>query len=125
VNLLIQNSGCELLPDNSDYPTILVVHCDGDFRDSLVRTLKQKGYLILEAQDATKASQMVIRHSRHIHLLVADDSDDSRAVATTLKPYRPDMQVLHISSNREISSVLIEVSKVLDPPPKQKKRRRK
>jgi DNA-binding NtrC family response regulator len=121
----VTKSGCELLADNSDYPTILVVHYDRGFRDVLIRNLQQKRYLVLEAQNATEASEIVIRHSRQIHVLLADDSGDSRAMATTLKPYRPDMRVIHINSNLELNSVLMEVSRVLDPPPKQKKKRDK
>ena len=111
------------MADDAGYPTILIVYENHEFRDVLIRNLQQKGYLILEAQNAGAASEIVIRHSRRIHLLLADDSDDSRARSATLKPYRPDMHVIHLSPNLEISAILMEVSTVLDPPAKQKKKR--
>jgi hypothetical protein len=104
------------LANNSGYPTILIVYEDRGFRDALIRNLKQTGSLILEAQ-AVEALGIVIHHSRRIHLLLADDSDDSRAMAATLKPYRPDMQIIHIGSNLDITSVLMEVSKILGSSP--------
>jgi hypothetical protein len=61
-----------------------------------------------------EALRIVIHHSRRIHLLLADDSDDSRAMAATVKPYRPDMNVIHIGSNLDFSLALLEVSKILD-----------
>jgi hypothetical protein len=87
--------------------------------------LQQKSYLVLEAQNATEASEIVISHSRQIHVLLADDSGDSRAMATTLKPYRPDMRVIHIDPRLHVDSILMEISTVLDPPPKRKKKRKK
>jgi CheY-like chemotaxis protein len=109
--------GCQLLVENSDYPTILVVQEHREVREVLIRELRQRGYLILEAQDAVEALKIVVRHSRAIHLLLADDSDDDRLMAATLKPYRPDMRVIHINSDLELNSILMEVSDVLDPPP--------
>lgn len=103
------------MPGDSGHPTILIVHPNDEFHDILMRNLRQKGYLILEAQNATEAFEIVIRHSRSIHLLLADEGGDSLAMAEKLKPYRPDMKVIHIGSNRELSSVLMDVSKVLDP----------
>jgi CheY-like chemotaxis protein len=100
--------------DDAGYPTILIVYENDEFRGFLVRNLQPKGYLILEAQNATEAYKIVIRHSRRIHLLLADDSDDSRVMAATLKPYRSDMQVIHIGSNLTLNSVLTEVYKQLD-----------
>jgi DNA-binding NtrC family response regulator len=100
-----------------DYPTILVVHYDAGFRDVLIRELQAKGYLVLTAQNAAAASEIVIRHSRHIHLLLTDNRDDSRVMATTLKPYRHDMLVIHFDPRLHVDSILMEVSRVLDPPP--------
>jgi CheY-like chemotaxis protein len=105
-----------VVPGNSGHPTILIVQEDGEFRAVLTRILEEKGYLVLETQNTLKALVIAIRHSRSIHLLLADDSDDSRDLAATLKPYRPDMNVIHISPNLELDLILMEVSKILEPP---------
>jgi CheY-like chemotaxis protein len=98
------------------YPTVLIVYEDGKFRDVLTLKLKQKGYLVLMAQDASEAFEIVTHHSRHIQLLLADDSYDSRAMAATLKQYRTDMNVIHIGTSVQFRSILREVSKALKPP---------
>jgi hypothetical protein len=93
-------------------PTILVVHEDPEFRS----VLRQIGYLVLEAHDANEALAIVVQQSRPIHLLLGDDSDDGRTIAATLKPYRRDMNVIHVNPNLELDAVLKEVLKVLPPP---------
>ena len=113
------------MTDDSGHPTILVVYETREFREVLIRNLQQGGYLVLIAQNLVEASEIVIRHSRRIHLLLADDSEDGRTMASTLKPYRSDMRVIHMGSNPELGSVLMEVSRVFDPLPKQKKKREK
>jgi hypothetical protein len=70
----------------------------------------------LEAQDAVEALTIVVRHSRRIHLLLAEDHDETRVVAATLKPYRPDTNVVYVGSKLEHTSILTEVSQILDPP---------
>jgi CheY-like chemotaxis protein len=100
----------------ADHPTILVVHQDREFRDLVIRTLQAKGYLILEASNAVEALGVAVRHSRRIHLLLADDSDHDRAMAVMLKPYRPDMHAIHIRSDLRLEAVLMEVSEVLEAP---------
>ena len=101
---------------NLGHPTILIVCEDSGFRDVLIRQLQQKSYLALEAQNATEALEVVIRHSRRIHLLLADESDNARVMAATLKPYRPYMNVIHISAKQEFGLILTEVGKILKPP---------
>ena len=68
------------------------------------------------AQNLVEAAENVIRHSRHIHLLLVNDSDGDGLKVATLKPYRPYMQVIHISPHSEIGAILMEVSTVLAPP---------
>jgi hypothetical protein len=101
----------------SDYPTILIVHRDMKFWDVLILDLRQLGYLILEANDAVEALEIVIRQSRRIHLLLVGDGDDGRATAETLNPYRRDMDVIYVNPDLEIDSALKEVSRVLPPSP--------
>ena len=74
---------------DSGYPTILIVSENRDFRDVLIRELQQRGYLILTAQNGVEAHEIVVRHFRHIHLLVADESDGARVMtekAETISP---------------------------------------
>jgi CheY-like chemotaxis protein len=105
-----------VVADDSGHPTILIVQEDGEFRAVLSRKLQENGYLVLETQNTLKALVMAVRHSRSIHLLLADDSDDSRDLAATLKPYRPEMKVIHIRPNLEPDLILMEISTILDPP---------
>jgi CheY-like chemotaxis protein len=101
---------------DSGYPTVLIVYQDRKFREVLTSKLQSKGYLVLAAEDAVEAFEIVTHHSRRIHLLLTDDSHDGRSMAATLKPYRPDMTVIHISPNQELSLILTEVAKGLGPP---------
>jgi CheY-like chemotaxis protein len=94
--------------------TILVVQEHREVHDVLIRELQTKGYLILDAQDAVEALRIVVRHSKPIDLFLADDSDQARIMAASLKPYRSDMNVIHISRDLEPSLILKEVSKVLE-----------
>jgi DNA-binding NtrC family response regulator len=102
-----------LVTGDSEHPSVLIVHKNREFRESLAEQLQQTGYLVLEARDAAEASRIVVCHSRRIHLLLADDTDDDRLMAAMLKPYRPDMDIIHISLNLELHSILTEVSKFL------------
>jgi hypothetical protein len=79
----------------SGHPTILIVYEKGEFRDVLILESQRRGYLILVAQNGVEASETVARHSRHIHVLQADDRDGDRVMTEKLKPYRPDMKVSH------------------------------
>jgi CheY-like chemotaxis protein len=110
----VESFGVLVKASNTGHPTILLVHENREFRDDLTRGLQQEGYLFLDAVNAAEAVGIVIRHSRRIHLLLADDSDDNRLMAARLKPYRPDMHFIHIGSNLELSSALMEVSKPME-----------
>jgi hypothetical protein len=101
-----------VMAGDSDHPTVLIVHRNDEFRTVLGQKLLENGYLVLETQNTLKTLVIGIRHSRRIHFLLADDSDDSRDLAATLKPFRPDMNVIHVSSYLELNSVLMEVSQV-------------
>jgi ActR/RegA family two-component response regulator len=115
VNLVVKvDLRVMVMAANSDHPTILIVHHEGEFRAALARKLSKNGYLVLEAEDAVGALGIVVRHSRRIHLMLADDSDDGLVKAATLKPYRPDMKIIHVSANLEPHFILMEVSKALE-----------
>jgi CheY-like chemotaxis protein len=100
----------------SNYPTILVVDDNKEFRDMFCQTFQGKGYFVLEAENGEEALKVVVRQSRHIHLLLANDSDDSRIMAATLKLYRLDMHIIHIRRDLDPGLILMEVSKIVEPP---------
>jgi CheY-like chemotaxis protein len=104
------------MADDSGYPTILIVYEERKFRDVLISKFQQEGYLVLSAQDAAETLEIVIHHSRRIHLMLTDDGDEGRVMVATLKPYRPDMRAMHINSNQEVGLIVREVSKILEPP---------
>jgi hypothetical protein len=100
---------------DASHPTILIVHEDGKFRDGLIRRIDPNGYLVLEAQDAAEALDVAIRHSRNIHVLLADDTDDARVMAAKLKPYQPLMNVIYIRRDLESGAILTGILKILEP----------
>ena len=97
------------------HPTILIVHEDRDFRDVLIRNFEPNNYLVLEAEEAAEAFEVAVRHSRRIHLLLADDTDDARVMAAKLNPYQPLMNVIYISRSVEPGWILRGILKVLEP----------
>jgi CheY-like chemotaxis protein len=93
-----------------------VVHDNQEFREALCRNLERKGYLVLEAENATEAVDIAVRHSRRIHLLLADDNDEARVLMAKLRPYRRFLIAMYVSTDLEPDSILAEVSKVLRRP---------
>jgi CheY-like chemotaxis protein len=90
------------------YPTVLVVEEDSDQREALAHALRRQGYLVLEAHDRPSALDIVVRHSRAIHLLLTSGSADHRTLATELREYRPVMSVWFIAQpqNQTLSDEL-------------------
>ena len=79
------------------FPTILVAEHDDGVPGWLVRSLQHEGYFVLVAQRGPEAIEIARVHSRPIHLMLTDDSIDSRTLAATVKQYRSDMRVLFIA----------------------------
>jgi DNA-binding response OmpR family regulator len=103
------------------FPTILIVQQDRGLRTALVRNLQSQGYAVLQASGANEDFEIVRTHSRHIHLLVTDDSADSRISAANLKQYRPSMDVLFLSSSAKddpvtIEEVVMQIHDIVKPP---------
>lgn len=78
------------------FPTLLIVLEDGGLCSVLVGALQVEGYAALHASSKEEALGVVRTHSRHIHLLVTDDSVNSQALAAQLRQYRPQMDVLFL-----------------------------
>ena len=79
------------------HPTVLVAVEDKDLRGGLVFNLRQLGCLVLEAELATRAIEVVISHSRPIQVLLGDKNLDDVGLLETLKRYRPQMQILVVA----------------------------
>lgn len=87
------------MTNSLSFPTILVADLDSESRDWLVSRLRQHGYFVLEARDDGEALELVKIHSRPIHLMLTGGSPNSRNLAASLKPYRPQMCVFFVSRN--------------------------
>lgn len=103
------------MPTVLGFPTVLVA----GYRDpdNLVRRLQQQGYLVLQAMDTSEAIEIARVHSRPIHVMIAEESVDSRGLAATLKQYRPQMRVLFLTrfaipGRPELSSIEGALSKI-------------
>jgi len=78
-------------------PTVLAVDGSSSFT-AVVRKLCESGYHVLEAHDQTIAVDFARMHSRQIHILLIDSSENGHALASLLKRYRPTMHVLFLPS---------------------------
>jgi CheY-like chemotaxis protein len=83
--------------EKGGFPTILVAEEDVELRSALSHSLRQDGYLVLEAHDVPSALGIALVHSRPIHLLLIDVSMDNHTLAALLQQYRPEMRVLFVT----------------------------
>jgi len=87
-------------PDPTGSETILVVEDDASVRGLTVRTLRQLGYMVLEAGDGLTAEQVAAKHPRPIDLLLVDvvmPGLDGNAVAERLVAARSSLKVLFMT----------------------------
>jgi len=106
------------------FPTILVTLSDAPWCVPLVRTLQQHGYLVLKADNVVEALRVARIHSRPIQVFLSEDGEDSRSLAATLKPYRPEMRPLFVARDHHASlpdsfapeHVVATVREILKPP---------
>ena len=90
----------------------------------MISRLEADKYHILTAHSWDEALHFAKTHSRHIHLLLAEDSRDGHVLAETVNPYRPHMRVLYITvqsntNQREAlgpESAAAKVRELLRPP---------
>ena len=78
------------------FPTVLVFGLDR----TLVAAIRDEGYNVLEACTQTDLTDFVRCHSRPIHLLLVDMSNDNRFLAALLRKYRPTMRVLYVGHDK-------------------------
>lgn len=80
--------------------TVLVVEDERPVRDVVVRSLRTRGYAVLEAQDSTEALELVERYEGEIDLLLTDvvlPGEGGRELAEQVVELRPDVRVLFMS----------------------------
>src|SRR5215469_13026623 len=77
-------------------PTILLAELTPDWGDDLARQLEQRGYFVLKSHSDAEALSIVTVHSRPIHMLVAEATEQGNALAERLTAYRSHMHVLFV-----------------------------
>lgn len=80
--------------------TILLVEDENSLRKLTHKILKEVGYKVLEAKDASQALEVASNSEAEIHLLLTDiimPGLSGRALAEKLSPVRPSMKVLFMS----------------------------
>ncbi|HTP36002.1 MAG TPA: hypothetical protein VMJ75_27695 [Candidatus Acidoferrales bacterium] len=83
------------------HPTILVAAVDNDMRCELTREFQRCGYLVLDAGSAENALQIVIGHSRPIHVMLLQLDGRDEALAARLSQYRPAMEIVLVPRSSE------------------------
>jgi len=107
-----------------EFPTLLLADIEGGWSSAVIGRLEQDKYHILTAHSWDEALHFAKTHSRHIHLLLAEDSRDGHVLAETVKPYRPHMRVLYVTGQSNTSpreafepeSAAAKVRELLRPP---------
>lgn len=80
--------------------TILVVEDEAPVRDVVLRSLRSRGYAVLEAADSAEALDLVERHEGDIDLLLTDvvlPGDGGRELAEQVVALKPEIKVLFMS----------------------------
>ncbi len=93
--------------------TILVAEDEPAVRAVAVRTLRAKGYAVLEAGDGTAALAVAAAHAGPIHLLLSDvmmPSMNGRQLAVALRALRPGLRVLFMSGHVDDAELNASVS---------------
>jgi PAS domain S-box-containing protein len=83
--------------------TVLVVEDEESLRQLMCEFLRQSGYTVLEAGDATSALAVAARHAE-ISLLVTDvvlPGRSGRELAETLQKKRPQLKVVYVSGHTD------------------------
>ena len=86
---------------STGFPTVLVAANDRSVRLAFAAELQQEHCLVLSAANADEALQIVVSHSRRIHVLLVDLDMDGIALAARLSRYRCQLQVVLFSEERE------------------------
>ena len=97
------------------YPTILVARNQDGLDGPLVDCLRRDGFHVLEADDWDQVLGVVKRHSRPIHLLLADVSMEAHV--PILKRHRSELMFLFVTKPFDVVEVLAKVRQLLGSPP--------
>jgi hypothetical protein len=92
-----ENTGVapESSKSESSFPTVLVFGLDR----TMVSAIRDGRYNVLEAYTQTDLMDVVLYHSRPIHLLLIDMSVDNRSLTARLKSYRPTMRMIFVGND--------------------------
>lgn len=80
--------------------TILLVEDTPLVREMTCELLTEQGYCVLAAADAQEATALMVKHSRHVDLLLTDiilPGKSGTALYETIKPLCPDLKVIFMS----------------------------
>lgn len=93
--------------------TLLVAEDEPALRRLMVRTLRARGYRVLEAEDGQDALRVARRYAEPLHALVTDlvmPRLDGRRLAAALRHERPDVLVLYTSgyADRDLTEGLLD-----------------
>lgn len=83
-----------------DHPTVLVAVRGTELRNALVQSLRQDGYLVLEAAGTSDALYLARTHSRPIQVMLIDVSMKDE-LKPAVKPYRPHTKILLLAEHSE------------------------
>lgn len=101
--ILLGHAGTELLvvsPYTPASETILVVDDERAIRATICRSLRHRGYNVLEAENGEDALRVAERHDAPIHLVVTDvvmPQMNGPELVQTIRGWYPGMRVLFIS----------------------------
>ena len=106
------------------FPTVLLADINGAWCSAVISRLEDDKYHLLKAESWDEALHFAKTHSRHIHLLLAEDSRDGHVLAETMKPYCPHMRVIYVTAQSgedardglEPESAAAKVRELLRPP---------
>jgi DNA-binding NtrC family response regulator len=97
------------------FPTILVARNQDGLDDPLLDLLRRDGFHVLEADDWDQVLVVVKRHSRPIHLLLADMN--MKAHVPFLKKHRSELKFLIVNKPVDADEVVTKVRRLLGSPP--------
>jgi DNA-binding NtrC family response regulator len=97
------------------FPTILVARNQDGLDDLLLDCLRRGGFHVLEADDWEHVLAVVKRHSRPIHLLLADM--DMKVHAPFLRKHRSELKFLFVNKPVDADDVVAKVRRLLGSPP--------
>ena len=96
-----QNSGRPEMPDA--FPTVLIAAENSGMRQSMANDLRQDPCNVLQAESSTRLWDVIVNHSRAIHVLLAQSELVGPDFSKMAKQYRPGMQILFVAKEADES----------------------